>query len=630
MKDFIYSIKDVFNPVSGCLFHYKVKGYYIASYQRGYKWKSNSAYDQVPVLLLDVYEAFIKNQIAKTNQEYYLQYITVKKNQNNLFEVIDGQQRLTTLTLMFSILANYFNQDNIVSYNHEYLVKYARYNNVNIFDNILHLIQTNCDAETLNEQDKFYMLKASLTMKHFFNILKADNEENFAAFLYFFKNNVKLILNIEDEHTTAEEVFANLNDNKVPLTNAYLIKGLLLTKASRLKSNNNFKKPFKEVIDQRAIMGRMWDEMNAWFSKHDISLFFFGTYHNGMEKMLELVNFQSYNDITSVISKFKSSFNTQEEKYDNPFILFNTYHQNIITEEDAVKCLNQIKHIYKRLKNWYYDNQFYNLIGYKQVVSNFKSKSSKGFINNINELLQKNSNKEVLDDLQNFLLDKLPKNDKVFDTLGYQKPNQTFHLLLAINVFPQNEINKGNAGNFRDYRFDFFSFKKEEWSLEHIFPQQLNSKNFSIKDDKKWIIDKINKKISSINEKENSVTVNEYKNLIERINSDEEVKPEDIDFVLEDIEDPNFLGNMALLSKSLNTALSNGFFNTKRKILLRKINLGSFVPKHTLDVFSKMLETVGESKFDDSLTVWSEIDIKAHKEHIRKAKNLIFEKYSAK
>lgn len=619
MKDFIYSIQDVFNTHSGCLFHYKVNGYYIASYQRGYKWKSNSVYDQVPVLLLDVYEAFIKAQTTQSQQEYYLQYITVKKTEQNQFEVIDGQQRLTTLTLIFSVLERFFNQENITKYKKQYLVTYARYDDVSvsIFDTIIELMNHNQDAKILKEQDKFYMLKAAESIKHFFSLLKEDSEENFNAFLDYFKKSVKLILNIEDEHTSAEEVFANLNDNKVPLTNAYLIKGLLLTKASRLQSSQSTKKHFKEIIDQRAIMGRLWDEMNTWFSKPDVSLFFFSTKQNGMEKMLQLVHFDTDNHDVSVIQNYKDLFSNNAIQYKNPYILFNTYHQHIITTQDAAKYLNKIQHIYKRLKSWYYDNEFYNLIGYKQVVSNYKLKTTGGFSNIIKALLKKSTNSAVLENLQKFVLEKVNKSEDDILKLGYKKYEETFFLLLAMNVFPQNHTTKGN---FRNYRFDFYSFIDEEWSLEHIFPQKPNANNLDVKDDKEWVIQKIQEKINGLTDSAEDILIQDnYKTLIQEVQTNQEIDTSKIDFLFDEIEDADVLGNMALLSKGVNSALSNGFFNTKRKILLRKINAGSFVPKHTIDVFSKMLEVKAgaEVTFDNSLTVWSSNDINAHLESIK-------------
>jgi hypothetical protein len=67
--------------------------------------------------------------------------------------------------------------------------------------------------------------------------------------LGFIKEDVKIILNKEDEFTSAEEVFSSLNANKVPLTNAYLIKGLLLTKAARM---------LLPLTDKRNISKRYW------------------------------------------------------------------------------------------------------------------------------------------------------------------------------------------------------------------------------------------------------------------------------------------------------------------------------------------------------------------------------------
>jgi hypothetical protein len=74
---------------------------------------------------------------------------------------------------------------------------------------------------------------------------------------------------------------------------------------------------------------------------------------------------------------------------------------------------------------------------------------------------------------------------------------------------------------------------------------------------------------------------------------------------------------MALLSSAVNSALSNGLFNTKRKILIQKINSGSFVPKHTIDVFSKMLEAKRDEndtkvEFEQDIKIWTEDDAKAH------------------
>ena len=115
MPKFIYSIKEIFDTETGCLKHNNVDGYFIGPYQRGYKWKSQSANDHIPVLLVDLYEAFLKSkENGFKDHEYYLQYITVKRIKHHdklLFELIDGQQRLTSLTIMYMVLEKYFQKE---------------------------------------------------------------------------------------------------------------------------------------------------------------------------------------------------------------------------------------------------------------------------------------------------------------------------------------------------------------------------------------------------------------------------------------------------------------------------------------------------------------------------------------
>ena len=90
----IYSVKGIFTKL---LNDADKDNFLIPTYQRGYKWKSEDENSQVKVLMKDLFSAY-KN----SSERYYLQFITLK-NTNNVFEVIDGQQRLTTLTILFSL-----------------------------------------------------------------------------------------------------------------------------------------------------------------------------------------------------------------------------------------------------------------------------------------------------------------------------------------------------------------------------------------------------------------------------------------------------------------------------------------------------------------------------------------------
>lgn len=70
--------------------------YEIPAYQRPYSWEKGN----VEQLLDDVWEAFATN-----DEEYFIgSLITIEREKGRLYDVVDGQQRLTTLNLIFSRL----------------------------------------------------------------------------------------------------------------------------------------------------------------------------------------------------------------------------------------------------------------------------------------------------------------------------------------------------------------------------------------------------------------------------------------------------------------------------------------------------------------------------------------------
>ena len=79
--------------------------FYIPSYQRGYRWGKQETKD-----LLDDIDNFEPQQIRNTNEKtwYCLQPIVVKNRNENEYEVIDGQQRLTTIYLILHYLNRAF------------------------------------------------------------------------------------------------------------------------------------------------------------------------------------------------------------------------------------------------------------------------------------------------------------------------------------------------------------------------------------------------------------------------------------------------------------------------------------------------------------------------------------------
>ena len=81
------TVSDLFDNDNKC-------NYIIPIYQRNYAWGDN----EINSLLQDIKNACEKNK--EQDKNYYIGSLVVYRRENDGFEVIDGQQRLTTLTLI--------------------------------------------------------------------------------------------------------------------------------------------------------------------------------------------------------------------------------------------------------------------------------------------------------------------------------------------------------------------------------------------------------------------------------------------------------------------------------------------------------------------------------------------------
>ena len=78
--------------------------YHIPGYQRPYAWTE----EETGILFDDLYEFFQTEAV----DNYFLGSIVLIKDENKPYaDVIDGQQRLTTLSILFSVMANSFHTE---------------------------------------------------------------------------------------------------------------------------------------------------------------------------------------------------------------------------------------------------------------------------------------------------------------------------------------------------------------------------------------------------------------------------------------------------------------------------------------------------------------------------------------
>ena len=82
-----YSLEDIFKD-----------SYVVPLYQRGFAWKDA----EIEQLLQDVFESYEENK-NNPNGKYFIGSLVVLQRHNGTYEVVDGQQRLTTLSLFLLI-----------------------------------------------------------------------------------------------------------------------------------------------------------------------------------------------------------------------------------------------------------------------------------------------------------------------------------------------------------------------------------------------------------------------------------------------------------------------------------------------------------------------------------------------
>ncbi|MEM9923718.1 MAG: DUF262 domain-containing protein [Cyanobacteria bacterium P01_D01_bin.50] len=83
--------------------------YIIPEYQRQYVWTEKN----VEQLLNDIYDEFLPHNFESKADDYFIGSIVVcpqEDDENNLYAVIDGQQRITTIYILSCVVKNYIHQ----------------------------------------------------------------------------------------------------------------------------------------------------------------------------------------------------------------------------------------------------------------------------------------------------------------------------------------------------------------------------------------------------------------------------------------------------------------------------------------------------------------------------------------
>ncbi len=538
------------------------ESFFIPTYQRGYRWDSQQVLD----LLEDVYEFMGKGNVQ--NGEFYcLQPIVVKKMNDGRYEVIDGQQRLTTIMIIQKYLEK-----------RTYKIEYAsRSGSSDFLSNIAVYADDPKSVEHQKNVDFYFMANAYRTVKKWFDRIVEEKEEyslpdEFNTYLLKYCDVIWYEVN---DGVDAESIFTRLNIGKIPLTNAELIKALFLRKSNFPENQDVARLRQLEIATE-------WDNIENSLQNDKMWYFINPQYSNPLETRIEYI----FDVMASKSAK---------DGENHTFIYF----ADQMERQKIEDIWKTIKDYFRILEEWYDDSELFHLIGFLT-----SSKTGIGVADLIKEYFE---NKYKKDEFVKIVTQKIKGyfSGVVLENLLYTYSADTQYIkdiLLLFNVITVKEKNSAYS------RFPFDLYNEKLWSLEHIHAQ--NAEGIGNKRElwNAWIDEHITSFREFSDEKYKKVV-----STLEAVNRDEltsagfeDLFNEICTMIQDDYgTDLHNIDNMALLNRDDNSAIGNNFFDVKRNMIIKMDREGAFIPVCTRNVFLKYY-----SKDPSQIHYWSESDRK--------------------
>lgn len=564
----------------------EIKGdFTIEAYQRGYRWGE----DEVKHLLEDI------NEIPD-GQNYCLQPVVVK-NVNDKYELIDGQQRMTTLYLIMKYLNVYVD----IKYSIEYTTRKGS-------KELLEKIDEIDPSLPSSNIDELFIKKSYSIIKTWFN----GEKSKMMSFANKLQKYVTIIWYEVDDNEDSVSIFTRLNIGKINLTNAELVKALFLSRGKKDSEGRYAGNPYGIEEKKQHEIALGWDSMEK--DLHNEKFWSFITnekserYPIRMELLFDMIEMKPGNDSNFyTFNKFYERFKNSDNKYD--------------TWELIVRYMQQ-------LKEWYNDFDLFHHIGFLVATGTSVKYLLDIAMSTDNPIKKSEFRLKVLEMIRQRMIFKVEEEEIDYAELNYEKHSEYIRcVLLLFNV--ETIRQKGDE----NIRFPFDRYKNEgTWSLEHIHAQ--NSESLKTNQERKdWL--EIHKKslegleVSSQEKEQINDVISKMDTVISHINENgykgsirdefNAVAPAVIN-ILSDGDDKSqmhTLSNMALLTVGENATLNNSTFDVKRMKIIDMDKAGDYIPICTRNVFMKYY-----SCSDTKLHFWSEED---RKDYIYAMNNILYD-----
>jgi len=311
------------------------KFYQIPDYQRPYSWDKDNLADLVD----DLTNAYLNNQ----DENYFCGSLVLVNDENNTrFDIIDGQQRTTTFTIMACVFRDlYFNNlenrakdyinNSIQDKYDENKRKLKFLTDIKYQNNFEQTVLKKIDFKDTKSIEKDIKDNRYLQNAHYlrnFIIEKVDeNKININDFVIWFYENVVLTVITCPSQDSAIQIFNVLNDRGMPLSSIDILKSSLM---QELQDNKEDRNTFKTV----------WGDINSELKFNDFDI----------ENML--TTYLYYKIATNPKSRLDKELITvfKKEKQDSLEIIneinnFSKAYIKLLTINDKhIFCLKYLKH----------------------------------------------------------------------------------------------------------------------------------------------------------------------------------------------------------------------------------------------------------------------------------------------
>ncbi|WP_208718930.1 DUF262 domain-containing protein [Corallococcus sicarius] len=530
--------------MDGALLEFKLIGdivgsFRVARYQRGYRWGQL----EVERLLNDIWES--------KGKPYSLQPVVVKRDGETAWELVDGQQRLTTLFLIFVFMQRERLQNSGPPYSITYDTRPGSETYLQELD----------AARAKSNIDFFHLHRAYECIRKWFDAHGARRQYAANKFYGYLFESVRVIWYEAPKGLDSTTLFTRLNVGRIPLTDAELVKALLLSRS----------RGGADATDRTYEIAAQWDSIERDLQHPDVWAF--------------VADEQAADSPTRITLLLDTLAGGPCGRARPLFHTFDALREQV--EQNSSKVVwDRVVDLHALVLGWFENRNHYHKIGYLVAVGQRFSD-----LVGLAAGRTKSSFEAVLDKRIRDTLDLTPSG---LTALSYETDahkDKCTRLLFLMNVETVRRVAHSSE------RYSFRLHGLGDWSLEHIHAQHAEGLT-KAEQWKEWL--RLHREaladlhsLDKARREELLRRIDDIGDQIDRQVFQDLARDVTAAFTLADastsetVHSVHSVTNLALLAGGHNSALNNAVFEVKRRRIIELDRKGAYIPICTRQVFLK-------------------------------------------